>query len=103
MENKLLVAPEKLTSTANDFSAQATQVKALHDEMINKVNGLASVWTGSAGDSYRSKFGALQKAMDTIYRMIQEHVKDLQAMAEQYNTADTSVESIIDELPSSNL
>lgn len=103
MENKLLVAPEELRTKASEFEAQATQVKALHDEMIKKVNGLASVWTGDAGDNYRSKFGALQKAMDTIYRMIQEHVKDLQAMAEQYNTADTSVESIIDELPSSDL
>lgn len=103
METKLLVNPEKLTSTASDFSAQATQVKALHDEMISKVNGLSSVWTGSAGDSYRSKFGALQKAMDTIYRMIQEHVKDLQAMAEQYAGVNTSVEGIIDELPSSDL
>lgn len=103
MENKLLVAPEELKTKASEFEAQATQVKALHDEMIKKVNGLSSVWTGSAGESYRSKFGALQKAMDTIYRMIQEHIKDLQAMADEYTGVNTSVEGIIDELPSSDL
>ena len=103
METKLLVSPEKLTTTANEFTAQATQVKALHDEMINKVNALSSVWTGDAGDSYRTKFGALKTAMDTTYRMIQEHIKDLQTMAEQYNVVNTSVEGIIDELPSSDL
>lgn len=103
MENKLLVSPEKLKTTASDFSAQATQVKSLHDEMINKVNALSSVWTGSAGDSYRNKFAALKKAMETIYRMIQEHVKDLNDMADQYTSADTSIESIIDELPTSDL
>lgn len=103
MENKLLVAPEELKTKASEFEAQATQVKALHDEMIKKVNGLASVWIGDAGDNYRSKFGALQKAMDTIYRMIQEHIKDLQAMADEYTGVNTSVEGIIDELPSSDL
>ncbi len=103
MENKLLVAPEELKTKASEFEAQATQVKALHDEMIKKVNGLSSVWIGDAGDNYRSKFGALQKAMDTIYRMIQEHIKDLQAMADEYTGVNTSVEGIIDELPSSDL
>ena len=95
MENKLLVTPEELNNAATNFEAQAVQVKSLHDEMIKKVNSLSNVWTGNAGDNYRNKFGTLQKAMDTINRMILEHVKDLQAMAEQYTSADTSVESII--------
>ena len=103
MENKLLVTPEELNNAATNFEAQAVQVKSLHDEMIKKVNSLSNVWTGNAGDNYRNKFGTLQKAMDTINRMILEHVKDLQAMAEQYTSADTSVESIIEELPSSDL
>lgn len=103
MENKLLVSPEQLQATASDFGAQATQVKALHDEMLNKVNALSGVWTGKAGDSYRSKFATLKNGMDAIYRMIQEHVSDLNTMAEQYTSADTSVEGIIDSLPASNL
>lgn len=103
MENKLLVSPEQLKATAGEFNAQATQVKALHDEMITKVNNLSGVWTGNAGDSYRNKFGNLQKAMDTIFRMIQEHVSDLNAMAEEYDAIDTGVVTIIDELPTSDL
>lgn len=103
MENKLLVSPEQLKATAGEFSAQATQVKALHDEMIAKVNNLSSVWTGTAGDNYRGKFKDLQKSMDTISRMIQEHVSDLNAMAEEYDAVDTGVITIIDELPTSDL
>lgn len=103
MENKLLVAPEELNTKASEFQTLSNEVKTLHGDMISKVNGLSSVWTGSAGDSYREKFDALGTAMDTIYRMIQEHVKDLQDMAAQYIDVNTRVESIIDELPSSDL
>lgn len=103
MDNKLLVTPEELNTAANGFEGQATQVKALHDEMLKKVDGLSSVWTGTAGENYRKKFKALQKAMDTIFRMIKEHVDDLKEMAEQYQGAETDVDNITNELPTSDL
>lgn len=103
MEGKLLVTPEKLTTTAGEFSANANAVKSLHDEMIAKVNALSGTWTGEAAEAYRSKFGSLQKSMDTINRMINEHVNDLNAMAEQYTSASAAASSIVSELPSSDL
>lgn len=103
MEGTLLVTPEELTSAASDFSAKATQVKALHDSMIQKVNALSSSWTGNAADAYRTKFAALQSSMDTLNRMIMEHSTDLAAMAEQYTTAETQAQAAADELPASTL
>lgn len=103
METTLLVTPEKLNTTASSFSAKATQVKSMHDEMLNKVNALSSSWTGNASDAYRSKFAALQTSMDKINRMIMEHVNDLKIMAEQYTAAETSAISAADDLPSSTL
>lgn len=103
MEGTLLVTPEKLQETASDFGAQATQVKALHDDMMQKVKGLSSTWTGSAADAYLAKFSALQTSMDKINRMINEHVNDLNEMAQQFISADTSAASIAGELPASEL
>lgn len=103
MEATLLVTPEQLESTAGDFSAKATQVKALHDSMIEKVNKLASTWTGEASDAYTNKFNALKASMETIYNMIQEHVKDLNAIAEQYKSAETQAKAAANELPASTL
>lgn len=103
MEATLLVTPEQLQSTASNFSAKATQVKALHDSMIQKVNNLASSWTGTASEAYTTKFNALQSSMDTIYRMIQEHVSDLNAIAEQYTSAETQATAAANELPAITL
>lgn len=103
METTLLVTPEQLQSTASNFSAKATQVKALHDSMIQKVTSLAGSWTGAASEAYTTKFNALQSSMDTVYRMIQEHVTDLNAIAEKYIGAETQATAAANELPAITL
>ena len=103
MEATLLVTPEQLQTTASNFSSKATQVKALHDSMIEKVNGLAGTWTGSASEAYTQKFAALQASMDTINRMIVEHVNDLNTIAEQYMDAESKAAAAANELPASTL
>ena len=103
MEATLLVTPEQLQSTASNFSAKATQVQALHNSMIEKVNALASTWTGTAAEAYANKFNALKASMETIHNMIQEHVKDLNAIAEQYTSAESQAAAAANDLPASTL
>ena len=103
MDATLLVTPEQLQSTASSFSAKATQVKALHDSMIEKVNSLAGSYTGEAAEAYASKFAALRSSMETIHNMIQEHVRDLNAIAEQYTTAENQAKAVANDLPASTL
>lgn len=103
MEATLLVTPQELTSTASTFSAKATQVKALHDSMLERVRSLNSTWTGDAASAYTNKFNALQSSMETIYNMIQEHVRDLNAIAEQYTSAETQATAAANDMPASTL
>ncbi len=103
METTLLVTPDQLTSTASTFQSKATQVKALHDNMISKVNALSGTWTGEGSEAYRTKFAALQTAMDKINTTILEHVSDLNEIASQYSTTEAQVTSLANDLPTVNL
>ena len=103
MEGTLLVTPSELINKAGSFQSKAAEVKSLHDEMINKVNSLSSSWTGEASESYRNKFNMLQTSMDKINRMIMEHSRDLQEMAEQYQAAESQAQNAASELPASTL
>ena len=103
MEGTLLVTPAELKNTASTFQGKAGEVKSLHDEMIAKVNALSGSWTGEASEAYKSKFSALQTSMDKINRMIMEHVNDLNAMADNYESTETSAANIANELPASTL
>lgn len=99
----ILVDPAVLSAKANSFHSQAVMVKSMHDDMIARANALASAWEGSASDAFRTKFNALQTAMDKIFSTIEEHSNDLTTMAEQYTSAESQAQSEIDSLPASNL
>lgn len=89
MEGFLKVTPEKLLQTSGEFSLLGSQMKNLTGEMLSLVKSLSSVWSGEAASAYGNRFDSLSPDMEKLYRMVQEHVQDLQEMAGQYQTAES--------------
>ncbi|MEY8327230.1 WXG100 family type VII secretion target [Lachnospiraceae bacterium 54-11] len=89
MEGILKVTPEKLIQTSGEFATTGNQMKSLTSEMMSLVQGMKGIWQGEAASAYGNKFQSLQTDMDKLYRMVQEHVKDLQEMAALYQKAET--------------
>lgn len=88
MEGILKVTPEELQATASDFGSRGNSMKGLTDQMMGIVKGLSNNWQGEASSAYLQKFQSLQTDIDKINRMVQEHVADLNSMAEQYKQAE---------------
>lgn len=88
MTGNLLVTPEKLMSTATEFSNNANEVRTTTNAMLDLVNGLNSSWTGEAASSFQRKFNELSDDMARIYAMINEHNVDLMEMARNYQSAE---------------
>ena len=88
MEGIIKVSPEQLASTAAEFGGQATQLLALTTQMMELISSLSASWNGEASQAYLAKFKALQPDMDKMYRMVQEHSKDLQEMSATYQNAE---------------
>ena len=88
MTGHLLVTPEQLRSASGEFSSTNGQIRTITGEMISLVNSLNSVWSGEAADAFKTKFNQLNDDIERIYRMIDEHVKDLQEMAAEYDKAE---------------
>lgn len=88
--NIIKVSPEKLLSTAQEFSSQGSTISSLTSQMLNIVASLSSAWEGEAASAYMSKFKSLETDIQTINRMIQEHVSDLEQMANLYSQAEQS-------------
>lgn len=90
MEGIIKVSTEQLRNTANDFSGLGQQVSSLTSEMVSLVTGLSSGYEGEAAQAYISKFRGLEDDIQKINRMIQEHVTDLNDMAQRYDQAEQS-------------
>lgn len=94
MTGNILVTPEKLISTAQEFSSLGQTVNGLTQKMVDTVTSLSTTWSGEAHTAYLNKFNQLNDDMQKIYTMIQEHSNDLQEMAKNYSTAEaTNVDS----------
>ena len=90
MTGIIKVSPEKLVATSQEFSTHGSTISTLTSEMLTVVASLSSVWEGDAATSYMTKFKSLETDIQTLNRMIQEHVNDLQQMANVYSTAEQS-------------
>lgn len=94
MEGNILVTPEQLESTANEFNSAMVQVKGLTQAMTDQVNGLSARWQGEASDAYRNRFNQLNNDIAKLAAKINEHVTDLKEMAGVYRSAEKANEEL---------
>lgn len=89
MEGIIKVSPQLLTSTASEFENQGGIISNLTAEMMNLITGMSATWEGEAATAYITKFKGLEDDIQKMIRMVQEHSRDLQEMAQIYVQADT--------------
>ncbi|MBQ9065521.1 MAG: WXG100 family type VII secretion target [Blautia sp.] len=91
MANYLKVTPERLNAVSGELEGENTAMKGHTDRMLSLVNELSGdIWSGDAATAYKAKFAGLQDDMNALYRMVEEHVKDLQEIAANYTEAETA-------------
>ena len=100
MEGIIRVTPEQLNQTAAEFENKASTISSLTSEMTSQVTGLASAWEGEAEAAYISKFQGLEDDIQKMIRMVQEHATDLQEMARNYSSAESTNMEVISGLSS---
>ena len=100
MEGILRVTPQQLQSTASEFSNQGNTISQLTSQMTDLVNSLSSFWSGEAAEAFKAKYAGLADDIQRMIKMVQEHVADLNEMAQQYITAEQSSEDLIANLSS---
>lgn len=92
MTGTLRVTPEKMISTAQSFSSAAGTVQNLTASMLSTVGSLKSTYAGEAAAVYYDKANSLQESINKMVRMINEHSADLQAMAQEYQSAEKTAQ-----------
>ena len=88
MEGTILVTPENLKSVANEFASIGSAIRNLTSSMSDTVTNTSSIWSGEAAQAYISKFNSLQDDIERMHSMINEHVRDLNDMADRYLQAE---------------
>jgi len=88
MEGMIKVSPDVLNRTASEFADEGTQLNNLTNQMLEIVQSMTSTWQGEASNAFITKFRGLEPDMQRMFRMVQEHSRDLQEMAAAYANAE---------------
>jgi len=88
MEGTILVTPEVLESTASEFNNVMIQLRNMTSTMVDQVNGLGAKYQGEAAKAYINRFNQLKDDIETITSKVNEHVKNLNEMAKNYDTGE---------------
>ena len=79
----LKVEPSKLKSAATQFDNTGNQIRSLTQSMTQTVEQMSGqVWSGDAARAYTTKFKGLQDDIQKMIKMVNEHVADLNQMAQ---------------------
>ena len=95
---QVLVTPEQLEATSNEFSGTGQQVAGTTQQMLDIVKGMSGSWQGEASTAYLTKFNLHNEDIQKVKRMIDEHVSDLQQMAGIYRKAEQANQQLSSEL-----
>ena len=88
MEGTTFVTTEALRSTASEFNNAMVQIQNLTANMVDNVNGLAANFQGDAASTFLNKFNGFQDDISRLAAMVNEHVKDLNESADNFERAE---------------
>ncbi len=99
MDGILKVSSAALRAKAGEFEQNKAQVRSLFEQLSNRVSALNSSWQGEAAMAYQNSYAGLRDDIERMDRMIAEHVRDLNEMADLYQRAEGAVEGANQALP----
>lgn len=98
MNGMIKVTPERLMTAAQSFATQSAKLNDTTEGMLELVSGMNCFWQGEASQAFTNRFSMLRDDMCSMYRMVQEHARDLEQMAENYRETEERNEAEVQDL-----
>lgn len=96
---QIKVNPAVLSDKAQTVSRQIKNMENCFEQLDMIVNRTACYWMGEAGDRHRMLYKEQRPQIEEMMRRLKEHPADLLAIAQNYETAESAVQSMAAELP----
>ncbi len=96
----LNVSPEALRNAAQTAQGRINKMVQLFDSVEQLVSRSKGYWQGDAGEFHRKSYEDRKEDIALALKRLQEHPGDLLAMADVYDTSESTAREIAAALPS---
>lgn len=88
-----------LNDKAQSVSRQVKNMENCFEQLDTIINRTGYYWIGEAGDRQRTLYREQRPQIEEMTRRLKEHPADLMAIAQNYETAESQIQSMAAELP----
>lgn len=95
----LKVTPNELKSKAGSIKTQITNLQNAWKDISSTIDQSKNYWEGDASDAHQKSKREIEDDVTTLFKRLLEHPNDLLKMADIYEEAEQSAESLANTLP----
>lgn len=94
------VTPTALYEKAQETKEKIEEIKICFETLERTVQRTSVYWIGEAGELHRKAYQDQKDVIEEMLRRLEEHPRDLQQIAAQYEEVEAQVTELANELPS---
>ncbi|MGN1142264.1 MAG: WXG100 family type VII secretion target [Oliverpabstia sp.] len=91
MEDKIIVTPELLKSTASYVTEQATNYKQSYEKLYTEVETMAASWQGVDNQAYTTQIVGFKTDFDAMYKLMNQYAEFLTKAANAYEATQSEL------------
>ncbi len=95
----LKVTPSDLIAKAETIERNAGRIQTNFENMKQAINRTRNYWNGDAADLHRRRYDELVPEAEEMFRMLRQHAKNLQNIAQTYIGSEGAITSMSSQLP----
>lgn len=100
---ELKVNVEELENKTGELNSVRGTMEDLMQNLKFTVDGLAESWEAEAGNNFIGRFGSVVTEIGDSLSNLDNHINKLRQAAEEYRQVESTVESVIEGLPTDNI
>lgn len=86
MADTILVTPEELKNTAEEFRGIGSEARNLTQQMVSIINGLGSIYEGESATAFNNQFHKLDGDMETMHNNVTKQANHLNEIADKFSS-----------------
>ncbi len=92
---RLEIESRRLQSDIESLKVHLNGMRQTGNKMMSNINALSSMWEGEAKNAFTKQFQSDYETLNSMAKVIEDLIKDLEYAREQYDTCENSVASIL--------
>lgn len=100
---ELKVNVEELGNKTEELNSVRGTMEDLMQNLKSTVDGLAESWEAEAGNNFIGRFGSVVTEIGDSLSNLDNHITKLRQAAEEYRQVESTVEAVVEGLPTDNI